>query len=322
MSGRQRLAFTLVELLVVITIIGILIALLLPAVQSAREAGRNVQCQNNLKQIGLAFLNHEQMHGHFPTGGWGYHWVGDPDRGFGVEQAGGWGYNILPFIEQDNLWALGKGQSDAERRAAARVRIMTPLAIYNCPSRRRAITYPTERFKSYRMCDPPSSVARGDYAANMGNSAYTGGDSPGSYSQGDGMSDEQWNSQFGTDYNGITYRRSVVTPAMVRDGLSNTYMVGERYINPDHYYTGEDPTDDQCVYSGHDRDVVRDTRNLPFRDRPGWGAQHVFGSAHPTTWNMVFGDGSIRALPYTIDATVHQRLGARNSGLPINMSGL
>ena len=106
--------FTLVELLVVITIIGILIALLLPAVQAAREAARMLQCQNNLKQISLAALDHEHINGWFPTGGWGYNWVGDPNRGFGRDQPGGFFYNCLPYMEQQALHDLAQ---DAPPRA-------------------------------------------------------------------------------------------------------------------------------------------------------------------------------------------------------------
>ena len=103
MLPRQRgnRAFTLVELLVVITIIGVLIALLLPAVQAAREAARRTQCSNNLKQLALSSLNLEQTQLHFPTGGWGFLYTGDPNLGTGRNQPGGWLFNLLPFLESD-----------------------------------------------------------------------------------------------------------------------------------------------------------------------------------------------------------------------------
>ena len=117
MSTHRR-GFTLIELLVVIAIIGVLIALLLPAVQAAREAARRSQCSNNLKQMTLATLTHEDTHKTLPSAGWGAHWMGDPDRGFGVEQPGGWAYNVLPFLEQGNLRQIGAGASGAASRGA------------------------------------------------------------------------------------------------------------------------------------------------------------------------------------------------------------
>ena len=114
----RRRGFTLVELLVVIAIIGILVALLLPAVQAAREAGRLTQCKNNLKQVGLAVQNHMNLYKYFPTGGWGWNWTGDPERGVGKTQPGGWAYNILPFIDEIPLHDMGKGSGVKRRKCS------------------------------------------------------------------------------------------------------------------------------------------------------------------------------------------------------------
>src|SRR6476646_4881676 len=108
-AGHRRRGFTLVEWLVVIAIIGVLVALLLPAVQAAREAARRMHCQNNLKQIGLGWHQHTDTHGHLPTGGWGWGWVGDADQGAGINQTGSWPFNILPFIEQKAIYDMSGG---------------------------------------------------------------------------------------------------------------------------------------------------------------------------------------------------------------------
>ena len=97
-TSRFRRGFTLVELLVVIAIIALLMSLLFPAVQAVRESARRAQCANNVTQMAKASLGHEATQGFFPSGGWGYFWVGDPDRGFGKGQPGGWLYSCLPYM--------------------------------------------------------------------------------------------------------------------------------------------------------------------------------------------------------------------------------
>jgi prepilin-type N-terminal cleavage/methylation domain-containing protein len=173
--------FTLVELLVVIAIIGILIALLVPAVQAAREAARGTQCKNNLKQVGLAAQTHLDAQKTFPTGGWGYQWLGDPDRGFGINQTGGWGFTLLPFIEQSTIYNLGKGLTGASKQAALAQMSAQPAPFFTCPSRRAgttgAVNAPDVPFNA-----PNAKIgARSDYAGNAGTYpgvTYTSGSVP------------------------------------------------------------------------------------------------------------------------------------------------
>lgn len=326
-----RSGFTLVELLVVITIIGILIALLLPAVQAAREAARRMQCQNNLKQLGLGGLNHEASMGYFPTGGWGWYWVGDPDRGAGIGQPGGWTYNVLPFIEQQSLHDLGAGSSNNATRAR---QAGTPLAVFNCPSRRAAILYPYTAGVPHNS-DPLSLVARGDYAVNSAGSQGSppppscsltcacGPGPPAGYWPNPSSSEPAYHGWTDTSsFNGISYERSRVTVAMIRDGLSNTYMIGEKYAWPDHYMDGQDQEDNTVLFSGFTNDNSRATYAVPRQDQAGYSgwADCAFGSAHAGGWNAVFCDGSVRTMSFTIAFTIHERLGNRADGQIVDSS--
>ena len=269
---KLRAAFTLVELLVVITIIGILIALLLPAVQAAREAARQVQCKNNLKQIALGFLGHEEVHKIYPTGGWGHQMLGDPDRGFDKRQPGGWEFNILPYVEQQALYDLGAGLTGAAQRAANKVRITTPLGLFNCPTRRNPLLFPHKYAGGPPyLCDSvtDTGVARGDYAANSGSDIQTGHFAPIYVSYATGDTTYAWPA-FNKSRTGISFQRSEIPVSDVSDGTSNTYMVGEKYVQPDDYFTGLCGADDQSLFSGWNNDNHRCTNpgRPPNRIRP------------------------------------------------------
>ena len=335
---------TLIELLVVVAILGLLMALLVPAVNIAREAGRRTMCQSNLRQLALGCLQHESVRGFFPTGGWGNQWVGDPDRGFGTRQPGGWAFNLLPHIEEAALRDLGSGITDAAlKRDQAAVRLATPVPVFTCPSRRGPGLW---RYDYQRLKKPflltavpktmdaiPTAVVRGDYAANMGSGAtpnnYQGGGAFESAQLADLMTEAFWQFYYPTTADGMVFRRSRVRLREVTDGTSATYLLGEKYVDPAAYAAGASEDDDQCLYSGHERDVLRVGLEPPYQDRAGFDPTTTtgttggpnktplpiaFGSAHPDACGMAMVDGSIRVVEYGIAAAVHRSLSSRNDG--------
>ncbi len=268
----SRFAFTLVELLVVIAIIGILIALLLPAIQSAREAARRTACANNMKQMGLALQNHIDAQKILPSDGWGWWWVGDPNQGFGAKQPGAWTFSLMPFMELQGVWANGKGLDGTNLLDAIRKTCKTYVDVYRCPSRRAS----TQLFRdnadliAYNCSDhndPERLITRGDYAANrgsitpvnwgQGNGVYGDecgpdkGSSTDIYSNGAKMSwpkmsgtfltyNEDGTSMPGTSprYNGVFLIHTAFAPKDITDGLSHTIAFGEKFCEPGTYLGG------------------------------------------------------------------------------------
>jgi len=324
-SGRccapvGRSAFTLVELLVVIAIIGILIALLLPAVQAAREAARRTQCTNHLKQIALGAMVHEHAQKHFPSSGWGWQWVGDPDRGFGPSQPAGWVYNILPFVEQQALHDLGKGQAaNAKRQLAGQV-CSTPISFFNCPTRRRPIAYPAFYANHSLNAIVVERHARTDYAANSGTIVQTfEGPQRVEDGQNSGWSGwPAWRSQ----QTGISHLISEVRIAEVTDGTTNTYFAAEKYLQAERYENGEDGADNTSMYQGHDWDVNRWANvNLPpMQDRAGLELYSNFGSAHTGRFQAAMCDGSVQSISYSIDPAIHGYLANREDGNAVSVA--
>ena len=154
-----------------------------------------MQCKNNLKQLALGCLHHEQTQRFLPTGGWGSGWLGDPDLGFDRPQVGGWLFNILPYIEQQALHDLGRGGNFAGRGQMA----ATPLIVVQCPTRRKAIAYPNlgnPSFLNLPAANTPGSVGRSDYAGCGGDGDYNCGYQPFTYSYGLSLTEEQWRQTF------------------------------------------------------------------------------------------------------------------------------
>jgi prepilin-type N-terminal cleavage/methylation domain-containing protein len=314
-------AFTLIELLVVIAIIGVLVALLLPAVQAARDAARRMQCQSNLRQIAIAAHNHHQAFGFFPSAGWGYRWVGDPDRGVGASQPGGWTYQLLPFLEEASVRELGRdGRPDEitpEQRAGAAAARRRVLSIYICPSRRSHGLFPHKRSALpggsatpyYHNGDWTDETARTDYKANGGDVQLLWGAGPDSLAAGDREAfDAVSNST------GVVFQGSEIGFRNILDGTTHTYFAGEKALHPDHYYSGESRTDNHALFSGDDWDNIGWTHQPPVQDINERDDGRRFGSPHDVGVYFAMCDGSVRLVSFDVDPQVHRFLGNRQDG--------
>jgi prepilin-type N-terminal cleavage/methylation domain-containing protein len=404
--GQRRSGFTLVEMLVVITLIGILVGLTLPAIQNARETARKSQCANNLRQLGTAIQSHLSVQGIFPSGGWGYRWVGTPGGnigkgrmigGFRKNQPGGWLYNLLPYLDETRLHDLGSGVTNTFSipTTHATTLVQTPLPLMNCPSLHRATNYPMS--DSDRPFNVDRSTwdlkgAKSDYAINAGSQNLSVIAGPAnlttavSWDQQEATGSGGWrqvNNPNNAAYcTGVSFERSEITPDQVRDGLSTTLLIGEKFVDLDN--RNGDPSassnpdtslgNAHSMYAGYGYDNYRTTynRSLPvtsssgspfpgptpsgrvFSDgftrtplrltavsdiqkTPRWsggtvsGASieadrafyySIFGSIHPASCNMVFCDGAVHAVSYSVDRRIFACMGHRCDGIAYDMAAL
>jgi len=320
--AQRRGAFTLVELLVVIAIIGVLVALLLPAVQVARESARRMQCSNNLKQCPLAAHGYHDAYNVLPPGR--------------LDHRGGltWAVQILPYMEQDNFfkqWDITRLYYDQGTNVTAGDAIRrNPVKTYRCPSRSRTLAIsitgdtPDTPFSGARSPPDYYTGAVSDYAACIGNDTTP---------ESSGIAGEGGNGAFSVALIPWIYVRPVVSggppgilgpqKSMTRfgnitDGLSNTLFFGEKHVRNGQFGNGNSEGDGS-VYNG---DI------LAFASRPAGRFNPLalgptdrfrtqFGSYHPGVCQFAFGDGSVRAIPVNISLTILDVLAIRDDGTPI-----
>jgi prepilin-type N-terminal cleavage/methylation domain-containing protein len=296
-------AFTLVELLVVIAVIGILVALLLPAIQAAREAARQTQCRNNLKQIAISFHNFESAKRYFP----GHGGERQPlrvnfgeerrNRAVGMAFTGNWLLQSITYMEDeliaDTLIAAGLG---AATESQLRLAVTSPIPILYCPSRRAPVAYPLVRAEQ-ETYGPMG--ARTDYAINGGSSESAGKNGRPALN-------------IKLELDGVWSLGRKTALQKIVDGLSHTYLVGEKAMDTLHYTTGTDVGDRAPIAglkdnSGASNSYVRFAVRPPARDiENNCAACHEFGSAHPVSLNMSMADGSVQSLSYEMDVLLHR----------------
>lgn len=280
----------MIELLVVMFIIAVLIGLLLPAVQAARESARRTQCRNNLKQIGLAMHNFHDTYKHLPIG---------------ATERTSWTAFILPFLEQENMYDLidPRGPANDERNRG-------PIDGYLCPSNPNQ-TNGRSDYMHYKGCQGTRNNLQPDEWKTYGNGcfyhAYCGSPGCGTDKDGDGTPEEQLGHPIST-----TQERQWSVPFKdIKDGLTNTILVAEIKGNwagwGFHNGVDADQCNDPLIPANSSRRINSATGNNCDR----FGSHHVGGAL------FLFADGSVHFLTDNIDPTIYTRLGNRRDGQPI-----
>lgn len=288
--------FTLVELLVVITIIGILIALLLPAVQAAREAARRLQNTNHLKQIGLAVASYEELFGMYP-------YMRDRSDLYGAS----WAYRILPYLEQQTMF----NSWDCHARAfdpSNAILMRTPLSVFVNPSRRGADERcPFDNNGQGAALGGQKVAACSDYAANRGWS-----DLANPHGQ---QFDPKKSGPFATTYSTLGIR-TPIGAMEVTDGLSNTIVVGDKWLSEAMYEHYGQELVDHAVCSGDSPWSCSRGAERGFPTGPDDPDSEKFGSPNGAMAAFAFLDGHVSCINYSISLKIFKALCSVGDGIP------